>query len=210
LKEVAAVYVAEDGEWEAFAGNCQQTRPDVTNAFAIARNRIAQFRGAVGLALCGEVAQAQSVSDELAQRYPKDTLINECLVPTIRAAIEVNRGSGGQAIHLLQATSRFEMGVATRANLWPTTIYVRGLAYLRQGTGSEAEAEFQKILEHRGINSISPLYALAHLGLARAAALKGDTAKSRTAYQDFFALWKDADPDIPILKEAKQEYEKLK
>jgi len=88
--------------------------------------------------------------------------------------------------------------------------YVRGLAYLRGGAGTEAMAEFQKIIDHRGVVAISALYPLAHLGLARAAALTGDTAKSRKAYEDFFALWKDADPDIPILQQAKQEYDKLK
>ncbi len=113
-------------------------------------------------------------------------------------------GSAAQAIEQLQPVSRYEAA----AEFWPQ--YLRGLAYLNLKRGAEAAAEFQKILDHRGESPLSPLYPLAHLGLARAAALAGDTAKSRKAYEDFFALWKDADTDIPILQQARQEYEKLK
>jgi len=105
---------------------------------------------------------------------------------------------------LLDAARRYEAA----AEFWP--IYVRGQAYLRQRTGAEAAAEFQKIIDHRGQAPLSALYPLAYLGLARAATLTGDTAKSRKAYQDFLAFWKDADSDLPILQEAKREYEKLK
>ena len=122
-----------------------------------------------------------------------------------RAVIENNRSNSAQAIQLSQTTSRYEMGEI--AGFWPT--YIRGQAYLRQRAGAEAAAEFQKILDHRGVDAFSPLYPLAHLGLARAASLTGDTAKARKAYQDFFALWRDADTDIPILQQARQEYERL-
>ena len=136
---------------------------------------------------------------------PKDTLVNTIWLPTIQAALEINRGNTEQAIQLLQVARRFEMGNEVHA--WPA--YVRGLAYLRGGAGAEAMAEFEKIIDHRGVVDIYALYPLAHLGLARAAALTGDTANSRKAYEDFFALWKDADPDIPILQEARREYERL-
>jgi tetratricopeptide (TPR) repeat protein len=132
----------------------------------------------------------------------------------VRAAIEIHHSNPGQAVELLQAAGRYEL--VTVARFWP--VYIRGLAYLRQGAGAEAAAEFQKILDHKGavfhtgapFVSSASLYPLAHLGLARAAAMMGDIAKSRKAYEDFFALWKDADPDLPILIEAKKEYEKLR
>jgi len=124
----------------------------------------------------------------------------------IRAAIEIDHGNQAEAIQLLQKAKRYEMG--QDAEFWPT--YVRGQAYSRQGSPTEAIAEFQKIIDHRGVVVVSALYPLAHLGLARAAALVGDTAKSRKAYEDFFAFWKDADPDLPILIEAKKEYQKLR
>jgi predicted Zn-dependent protease len=175
------------------------------NALNFARSKEALLRSAVTLALCGETSRAQSVAGELAKRYPKDTIVNTTWLPVIQAALEINRGNTEQVIQLLQAAGRFEMGYEIQA--WPA--YVRGLAYLRGGAGDEAMAEFQKIIDHRGVVAVSALYPLAHLGLARAATLTGDTARSRKAYEDFFALWKDADPDIPILLEARKEYEIL-
>jgi tetratricopeptide (TPR) repeat protein len=133
-------------------------------------------------------------------------LLNTIWLPTIRAIIEINRNNPAQAIQLLQATSRYELGYA--AGFWPT--YVRGQAYLRQRAASEAAAEFQKILNNRGVNVNSNLYSLAYLGLARATALSGDAAKARNTYEDFFKLWKDADSDVPVLQQARQEYAKLK
>jgi len=149
---------------------------------------------------------AMALSELITTRYPKDTLVNTTWLPTIQAALEINRGNTEQAIQLLQAARQFELEWLGRA--WP--VYVRGLAYLRGGAGAEAMAEFQKIIDHRGLVPIYASYPLAQLGLARAAALTGDTAKSRKAYEDFFALWKDADPDIPILIEAKKQYDKLR
>ena len=123
-----------------------------------------------------------------------------------RAAMESNRGNTTQAIDLLRPASRFELGGV--AGFWMT--HLRGQAYLQQRSGKEAAAEFQRIIDHRGVEPTSPLYALAHLGLGRAAALNGDTTQARKSYQDFLALWKDADSDLPILRQAKDEYEKLK
>ena len=125
--------------------------------------------------------------------------------PSIRAEIEINRGNPAKAIELLQVASPYEFGWASR--VLPN--YVRGQAYLKARQGKEAAAEFQKILDHRGVCQTLPECALAHLQLGRARALAGDNPGARGAYQDFFALWKDADPDIPILKEAKAEYAKL-
>ena len=149
--------------------------------------------------------RAAPLADELAKQLPSDTVVNEIFVPTIRAQIEIDHSNAGKAVDVLQRALPYELGFI--AGLVP--IYVRGEAYLRLGRGQQAAAEFQRILDHQGSGRLSMVYALAHLGLARAYALTSDTAKGRKAYQDFFALWKDADPDIPILKEAKAEYAKL-
>ena len=204
VKEVAAAYASEDLWRDAVFGNCQRIKEDTAKALSIGRSDASLLNGAIALALCREVGQAQSLADELAKRNPKDTVINVIWLPVIRAAIELQRGHPDQAIQFLQAASPYE----SAAQFWPT--YLRGQAYLRWQKGAEAMAEFQKILDHRGWDTISPFYPLAHLGLARAAVLQGDSAKARKEYQDFFALWKDADTDIPILVEAKKEYEKLK
>jgi hypothetical protein len=124
----------------------------------------------------------------------------------VRAEIERNRGNPARAVQLLETVKRFDLSVI--AGYWNN--YIRGLAYLQQRSGGEAAAEFQKILDHRGVDMLSSLYPLAHLGLARAAAQSGDTSKSKQKYQDFFALWKDADSDVPILIEARKEYAALK
>jgi len=203
-KEVAAQYAAEEALRSAVFGHCQQTKADTAQALTLERNTVSLTRSALALGLCGEVGQVQPLIDELAKRFPKDTLINSLWLPGIRAAIEINRNNPAQAVQLLEATRRYEAA----AEFWP--MYVRGQAYLRQRAGTEAAGEFQKILDHRGQAPLSALYPLAQVGLARAAAFANDTAKSRKAYQDFLALWKDADPDIPILQEVNRDYEKLK
>jgi tetratricopeptide (TPR) repeat protein len=207
-KEVAAQYETEEGMRGAVLGQCKQTKADTAQALTLERNPVSLTRSALALALCGEASeakgQAQPLIDELTKRYPKDTLINSIWLPAIRAAIEINRNNTAQAVQLLEATRRFEVA----AEFWPQ--YLRGQAYLRQQKGAEAAAEFQRIIDHRGQAPLSALYPLAYLGLARAAAVTNDTAKARTAYQNFLALWKDADPDNPTLQEAKREYEKLK
>jgi tetratricopeptide (TPR) repeat protein len=132
-------------------------------------------------------------------------------LPAIRAALELGRGNAQQAIELLKVSSAYDFAAPLpfqSGTMYPA--YVRGQAYLKMGQGQQAAAEFQKIVDHRGLVQNFSMGVLSHLGLARAYSLSGDSAKSRTAYQDFFSLWKDADPDIPILKEAKVEYEKLK
>jgi hypothetical protein len=124
----------------------------------------------------------------------------------VRALLELNRGDAAAAIQLLESSRRYDQGII--AGQWNN--YIRGLAYLMRRSGAEAATEFQSILDHRGIEITSPLHSLAHLGLARAAALNGDTALSRKKYQDLFAIWKDADPNLPVLVQAKKEYDQLK
>ncbi len=146
----------------------------------------------------------ETLIDELTKRYPKDTLVNALCLPAIRAAVEISRHNPAQAIQLLQEASRYEAA----AELWPQTL--RGQADLAAHNGAEAKSQFQRILEHRGYGPLSALYPLAHLGLARAAVMSGDAATARTAYADFLALWKDADPDLVAFREAMREYEALK
>ncbi|HKY06435.1 MAG TPA: hypothetical protein VJQ56_16175, partial [Blastocatellia bacterium] len=203
LGEVAGQFAARAELRDAMAGNCGGER--ATGADQFPRSNPATIDRALALALCGDVAGAQSLIDEQARRFPKDTILNMIWLPTVRGAMELRRNDPARAIQLLQATVNYEMGYA--AGFWP--VYIRGQAYLRQRAAQKAASEFQKILDNRGAGMDSNLYPLAHLGLARALAIVGDAAQSRKSYEEFFALWKDADQGIPVLKEARQEYQRL-
>jgi serine/threonine protein kinase/tetratricopeptide (TPR) repeat protein len=204
LKDVAAQIAVGGAGRDAQFGDCAQVKEQTARALAISQRPLTMANAANALAACGEFSQAQTIISELTRRSPKDTVLNKILLPLVQARIELQRGSTVQAIQLLETTRPFE-GYALFQ-----IAYLRGQAYLNQQRGAEAAAEFQKILDHRGSQPTSPLFSLAQLGLARAAALSGDTARARQAYQDFFALWKDADPDILVLQEARREHEKLK
>src|SRR5215813_6705446 len=159
------------------------------------------------LALCGKTARAQSLADGLARKLPLDTMHNSVWLPLIHATLELKRGSAAgpeKAIQLLQPTRRYEAATSFRP------MWMRGQAHLEAKNGALAASEFQKIIEHRGWDALSPLWPLASLGLARAAALQGDVAKSRQAYENFFRLWREADPELPVLIEAKRERARLK
>ncbi len=203
--EIAARITALHAENEALVGNATQARERAAAALALSRNRPTMLLSASALALAGDTAKASAIADEVGKLFPLHTFVNSIFLPSIRAQIEIERGNPSRAIELLQAASPYEFG--SMARVLPN--YIRGQAYLKGRQGSEAGVEFQKILDHRGGCLTSPECSLAHLGLGRARALSGDNAGARTAYQDFFALWKDADPDVPILKEAKAEYAKL-
>ena len=193
----------------ALLGFCQPGSDDNKQALAISQmNSPVQIMYVPVLAngsLCGDAGEAQKLADEQKRRYPNSTLVKVYSEPIIRAAIALQRDRADEAIEFLNAALPYEGGSAA---FWPN--YLRGQAYLRLRRGTQAAAEFQKILDHRGWDPASPMYPLAYLGLARAALLDGDVTKARSAYQDSFALWKDADADVPVLIEAKQEYEKLK
>lgn len=205
-KENAAQVEANVAINGAIFGNCQEAKSRAARSLSLSRAKVNLNGAALAFALCGEPGQAQAIVDELARQYPKETALNAVFLPMIRATVEHRRGNPGQAIQLLQPTSRYDLGGIAGFG----SAYLRGQAFLGQRAGSEAAAEFQKILDHRGVDPLSPLYPLSHLGLARAAVLQGDTTKARKAYQDFFALWKEADQDIPILQDAMKEYEKIK
>jgi tetratricopeptide (TPR) repeat protein len=212
-KETAAGWQMNAALREAEFGNMAQARNETAAALALASTRDVQILAALALARTGDSAQAQKGADELEKRNPVNTVIVGYWLPTIRAVIEMNRNNPGTAVELLRAANFYELGtplptVEFGAFLYPA--YLRGEAYLLLRKGNEAGAEFQKFLDHRGLVANCPLAPLAHLGLARAYVMQGDTAKARAAYQDFLTLWKEADPDIPILKQAKGEYVKLK
>jgi predicted Zn-dependent protease len=153
----------------------------------------------------GDTVRGEALANQLAKRYPEDTLVQNNLVPAIHAQIAVKRGKPMYAIELLERAKPYELALGDKL----ASAFVRGYAYLDARHPVEAASEFQRILDHRGLVGAAPWGALAHLGLARAYALQGDSAKAKTAYDDFLALWKDADTDIPILKQAKAEYAKL-
>jgi hypothetical protein len=191
---------------EALAGNMALAKQEAQSALALARGRDVEAQSAITLALTGEFAQAAPLAGDLGKRFPMDTLVQSLYLPMIHAAAALRSGDGGKAVESLAVASPYELGVET--DLYP--VYLRGEAYLASGRGAPAEVQFQKILDHPGVVANNVIGALAHLGLGRAYALTGDGTKAKTAYQEFLALWKNADPDIPILQQAKVEYAKLK
>jgi tetratricopeptide (TPR) repeat protein/tRNA A-37 threonylcarbamoyl transferase component Bud32 len=212
-QEAAATYQAAAALREAEFGNATQAWREAAEAMVLAPGLMVRTLASLALAQAGHTARAGALADELHRQAPLDTGLNGYWLPAIRAACEIARHNSSQAIELLRPAASHELGIPTlfwSLNITAYPIYVRGQAYLALGQGGEAAAEFQKIADHSGLVRNSPVGALARLGLARAYVLSGDTAKARTKYQDFFALWKDADPDIPILKGAKAEYAKLK
>jgi eukaryotic-like serine/threonine-protein kinase len=209
--ETAAAYEAEASLTEALFGNGGAAHELAKAALLLSTARDVQYRTALALALAGDAARAEAFADDLAKRFPEDSIVQFHHLPTIHAQLALMGNNPSKAIEKLQATSPYELGFGGASNgfspnLYP--VYVRAQAYLRLHKGSEAAVEFQRILDHPGVVLNEPIGALARLGLARAYALQGDT-KARAAYQDFLTLWKDADPNTAVLKQAKAEYAKL-
>jgi len=210
-RETAAMWRANEALREAEFGNSAQARKVAGQALALTAGRDVELLAALSYARAGDTAQAQKLADKLDRDSPLDTMIQGYWLPTIRAAIELNKGNAAKAIELLQPASNYELGQPSQlpwGTLYP--IYVRGLAYLSKGRGQEAAVEFQKFRDHRGLLLNFPLGALAHLQLARAWTVVGDQGAARKAYDDFFAVWKNADADVPVLKEAKSSSAKLR
>jgi eukaryotic-like serine/threonine-protein kinase len=212
-RETATTYKAVASLREALFGNTAKVRHIAAAAKGRSTGHDTGYAEALGLAYAGDTSRAQVLADNLAKSFPEDTIMQFNYLPTIRAKLALDRSNPQEALEILKAAAPFELGLPSLSfynwpNLYP--IYVRGEAYLAAHQGREAAVEFQKILDHRGIVLNEPIGALAHLQLARAYSLQGDTSKARAAYQDFLTLWKDADPDIPILREAKAEYAKLR
>jgi DNA-binding winged helix-turn-helix (wHTH) protein/Tfp pilus assembly protein PilF len=212
-RERAGLWEAGAALREAFFGNGSEARKMAVAALELSKDREVEYGAGFALALAGDYSRPQVLADDLEKRFPEDTSIRFSYLPALRARLALNRGDAAKAIEMLQVAVAHELGAprtsisAIFGALYP--VYVRGEAYLAAHRGPEAAAEFQKILDHRGIVDSDPVGALAHWRLGRAYALQGDTAKAKAAYQDFLALWKDADPDVPILIAAKTEYARL-
>jgi len=197
LRDAASDFDEADARADALSGNCQTAR------------RLG--RPALALAMCGDAAPAEKLSDETSKLFPNGTIWNAVQLPEIRAAIALNRNQPDRSVELLTSASPYERSYLEAS-------YLRGLAYLRLGKGAEAVVEFQKIVDHKGANwgatwihpNWGQYYSLSYLGMARGFALAGDTAKAKNAFQDFFALWKDADPDLPVLKQARADSAELR
>ncbi len=210
-KETAAGYEAEAAVREALVRNMSQAKQQAQAALALSTGRDVEAVSAIALGLAGDSAQATRLAADLAKGFPEDTIVRFDYLPMIHAAAALQSGSATKATEALAPAAPYELGSPAQTLSFALySVYLRGEAYAAAHQGSAAVAEFQKILDHPGVVLNEPIGALAHLGLARAYGLSSDTAKAKSAYQDFFALWKAADPDIPILKEAKAEYAKLK
>jgi eukaryotic-like serine/threonine-protein kinase len=209
-KEEAATYEANVALREGLFGTTGEAQQQAAAALGLSTGRDVQYQAALALASAQDATRAQPLADDLGKRLPEDTIVQFNYLPATRAQIDLIHNDFARAVEALQPAAPYELGSphgVILLALYP--VYVRGEAYLAVHQGSEAAVEFQKILDHRGIVLNEPIGALAHLQLGRAYAMEGDTAKARAAYQDFLTLWKDADSDIPILRQAKAEYAKL-
>ena len=204
LKDVTAQIAAGAAARDAELGDCSRVKEQISKALTISKRQLTMVPAGNALASCGDLAQAQTIVAELQERFPKDTILHKVSLPLIQARIEFRKGNHAQAIQLLEMSRPYE-GYALFQ-----IAYLRGQLYLSLQKGAEAATEFQTIIDNRGWGPTLFFYPLARLGLARAAALNGDSANARKAYQEFFALWKEADPDARTLQEARQEEEKLK
>jgi serine/threonine protein kinase len=209
-KETAALWQVNAAVREAEFGDFTVAKQDVSAALAIAPGRDVKVLSALALGRVGDTPRAKTMIEQVEKSDPLNTVLRLYWLPTLKSAVELNGGNSAQALESLEAAEPYELGEPPpiqEGTLYP--VYLRGQAYLAAHNGNAAAAEFQKLLGHKGIVLNFTTSALAQLGLARAYALSSDAAKSRSAYQDFFAIWKDADPDIPILKQAQAEYAKL-
>ena len=211
-KEMAAGCESAAAMWEALYGNASLARQRAAGTLAQSNGRDSQFVAAFALALIGDSARAQALTDDLQNRFPQDTVVQFNYLPTLRAQLALTLpNNAAKAVDALSSATPYELGVPGSSIFWTNLypVYVRGQAFLASREGTRAAAEFQKILDWPGVAVNEPIAALAHLGLARSYDLAGDAPKSRAAYQDFLTLWKYSDPDVPVLIAAKAEYAKL-
>ncbi len=207
-KEFSGIILADQAWCEAELGNLPQARQKIADALAVSQDRDTQTIAMQLLALTGDLTRAQKIAEERIRQDPTDTLLNKVFVPVAQATSDLQRNQPAQAVTRLEVAAPYELGSGLNSAGYEIN-FIRGEAYLRSKQGAKAAAEYQKILDHRGIDPLDVSYNLSYLGLGRAQALQGNTAAAKSAYQDFFAAWKDADPDLPILKQAKAEYDKL-
>jgi eukaryotic-like serine/threonine-protein kinase len=208
-RESAATYQAAAALREVESGNRDRALADANASLRLAPNRDVLWMAALARARAGDTAGAEKLAVRLDKTFPLDTQVQRYSLPTIRAAVALERKDPNRAVDLLKEASTIELGWTTAVTVFLCPAYLRGEAYLMLHDGKSAEEEFQKFIDHRGLVVNFPWGAVSRLGLARAYAMQGDTDKAKAAYQDFLTLWKDADPDIPVLKQAKAEYAKL-
>jgi DNA-binding winged helix-turn-helix (wHTH) protein/Tfp pilus assembly protein PilF len=215
-RDTAALYEADEAVREALFGYVSTARHKAADALELSKSRDVEYGAALALALSGDSSRSQALMEDLARRFPEDTRLQLTYVPTLRALLALNHNQPANSVELLQTSIPNELGMPSEGgseyllgagNLYPA--YVRGLAYLTSHRGVDAAGEFQKILDHRGIVVSDPIGALARLQLGRAYAVSGDRARAKSAYEDFLNLWKNADPEIPLFKQAKAEYASL-
>jgi tetratricopeptide (TPR) repeat protein len=213
-RERAAMFEAGAGVRDALFGYVDAARQSARRAIELSTGRDVQYAAAFALALSGESSQSRLLADDLARRFPEDTSVQFSYLPVLRTLFALNGRTADAAVQLLEPAARFDFathGLAFNGFFGALhSVYVRGLAYLAADQPDEAASEFQKILDHRGVVIGDPLDAMARLQLGRALAASGDPAKARTAYQDLLQLWKDADPDLLILAQARAESDRLR
>ena len=207
-KEFSGIILADQAWCEEELGNLAEARKKIADALAVSQDRDTQTYVMQLLALTGDTARSQKIAEERVRQDPTDTLLNKVFVPLTQASSDLQRNQPAQAVARLEVATPYELGSGPDTAGYSVN-FLRGEAFLRLKQGAKAQAEYQKILDHRGIDPLEISYPLSHLGLGRAYALEGNTVAAKSAYQDFFAAWKDADPDIPILKQARAEYAKL-
>ena len=216
LVERAALFQGARAVWNAFFGAREEAQRSAATALSLYRSRDADYGPAFALALLQDATQAHTIEADLEERYPQDTSVQFSYLPALRALEALNQGDPAKALEMTQAAAPYNLavpgtayftGAAFFGALYP--VYVRGLAYSQLGRPSEAAAEFQTILDHPGLVLSDPIGPMARLQLARALSASGDRAQSAAVYTDLLALWKDADPDVPVLKQAKAEYARL-
>jgi eukaryotic-like serine/threonine-protein kinase len=212
-KEAAAMWQMNVAFREAELGNSAESLRQATEALGLSYQHDSQIAGALAFARASDSDMAEKIANDFVMRYPQDTFVNNYWLPSIRATVETSHGNPRNAIEILQAATSYELGATKIESTVGTTLYplyIRGQAHLALKQGKEAASEFHKIIDNRTIVQNFVIGALAHLGLARAFVLQGDTVEARAAYEDFLKLWKDADPDIPIYIAARTEYAQLR
>jgi tetratricopeptide (TPR) repeat protein len=211
--EIAALYQSAGADWQALFGRPAEASRIAIDALKKSNGRDVEYSAAVALALSGESSRVHAIVLDLGTRYPEDSSVQYTYLPVLQALLALKSGKPEQAIEAMKVVSGSDYAipgtafVATFGGMY--SAFVRGQAYLAAGKPDEAKAEFQKVLDHSGIVLVDPIGALARLQIGRAYALSGDKASARASYEDFLTLWKDADPDLPLLKQAKAEYSKL-
>jgi tetratricopeptide (TPR) repeat protein len=208
--ETAAEYAGHNSVREALVGLAEVAKEDAQSALKSIKGKHGEGFSAIAFALAGDMTDANRAIEDLTKRFPQDTVVQTRYLPMARSALALNSGNAQAALDALTAAAPYELGHTNEDFTFAVyPVYFRGQAYLAEKNGDAAAAEFQKILDHAGVVGNEPIGALAHLGLGRAYSLSGNTVKAKTEYQDFLTLWKDADPDIPLLTQARAEYAKL-